>query len=120
MNDPANSVDGFVDRGVYEARTRCSDFTVHHGQSVVRDDDHSEITGIRIRRRNVILDWQGVDSEARQTLRAERSGAKRGFTMALNQLSDALVAEGSIKVMKCEKKMEEPFEKFKMAWEFVG
>ena len=36
--------------------------------------------------------------------------------MALNRLSDALVAEGSIEeVTKCEKKMEEASEKFKMA-----
>ena len=52
MNDPADSVDGFVDHGVYEARMRCSDLTVHHGESVVRDDDRSDITGARIRRRN--------------------------------------------------------------------
>ena len=50
MNDPADSVDGFVDHGVYEARTRCSDLTVHDGESVVRDDDRSDITGARIRR----------------------------------------------------------------------
>ena len=38
--------------------------------------------------------------------------------MALNRLSDALAAEGSIEeVTKCEKKMEEAFEKFKMACE---
>ena len=38
--------------------------------------------------------------------------------MALNRLSDALVVEGSIEeVTKCEKKMEEAFEKFKMACE---
>ena len=106
MNDPADSVDGFVDRGVYEARTRCSDLTVPHGESVVRDDERSEITEVRTRRRNVTLDWQGIDSETRQTLRTTRGGAKRGLTMALNRLSDALVTEGSIEeVTKCEKKL---------------
>ena len=116
MNDPADSVDGSVDRGVYEAPTRYPDLTVHRGEFAVRDDDRSEITEVRIRRRNVTLDWQGVDSETRQTLRTARSGAKRGFTMALTRLSDALVAEGSIEeVTKCERKMEEAFEKFKMA-----
>ena len=70
---------------MYEARTRYSDLTVHHRESVVRDDVVSEITGVRIRRRNV---------------------------------SDALVVKGSIEeVTKCEKKMEEAFEKFKMAWD---
>ena len=44
MNDPADSTDGFVDRGVYEARTRYSNLTVHHGESVVCDYDRSEIT----------------------------------------------------------------------------
>ena len=116
MNDPADSVDGFVDRGVYEAPTRHPDLAVHHGEFPVRDDDRSEITGVRIRRRNVTLDWQGIDSETKQTLRTARSGAKRRFTMALTRLSDALVAEGSIEeVTKCERKMEEAFEKFKMA-----
>ena len=36
--------------------------------------------------------------------------------MALNRLSDALVADGSTEeVAKCEKKMAKAFEKFKMA-----
>ena len=105
MNDPADSTDGFVDRGVYEARTRYSDLTIHHG------DDRSETTGVRIRRRN--LCYPGL---ARQTLRTARSGAQREFTMALNRLSDASLMEGSIEVVtKCEKKMEEAFEKFRMA-----
>ena len=49
---------------------------------------------------------QGIDSETRQTLRTAKSGAKRGFTMALNRLFDALVVEGSIEeITKSEKKM---------------
>lgn len=116
MDDPADNANGFVDHGVYEARTSYPNLSVHHGEFAVRDEDRSEITGVRIRRRNVTLDWQGIDSETRQTLRTARSGAKHGFTMALNRLSDALIAEGSMEeVTKRDRKMEEAFERFKKA-----
>ena len=76
--------------------------TVHHGESVIRDDDRSEITEVGIRRRIVTLDWQGIDSETRRTLWTTRSGAKRAFTMTLSRLPDAFVAEGQIEeVTKC-------------------
>ena len=50
----------------------------------------------QLKRRNVTVDWEGVEAEKRRTLKQARGNAKRGLTVALKQISDALLAEASI------------------------
>ena len=47
----------------------------------------------RLRRRNVTMDWEGVEAEKRRTLKQARGNAKQALTVALRQISDALLAE---------------------------
>ena len=59
------------------------------------DETHVLEGETRLRRRNVTVDWEGVKAEKRRTLKQARSNAKRALTVALRQISDALLAEGS-------------------------
>ncbi len=120
MEDPADVVDEFVYHGGNEVRVspgiRYPDLTPRNEEPDRDDEENIRVNGVRMRRRNTTLDWQAIDYETRRNLRTARSGAKRGFTTALNRLSNALVAEGSAEeVTKLERKLEENFEKFKLA-----
>ena len=83
---------------------------------VTNADEIDELEGgTRLRRRNVTVDWEVVEVEKRRTLKRARGNAKRGLTLALKQISDALLAEGSFDAVASESKLVQVFEKFTQA-----
>eukprot|EP00794_Sanderia_malayensis_P011497 gene11497-12692_t len=74
--------------------------------------------GERTRRRNVTLDWGGIDSEKLRRLKQARASAKRELTKAVNRVSDALIVnEDTVEIRAVEEKLDEAFCSFGDAWE---
>ena len=68
----------------------------------------------RSRRRNVTLDWQGIDFEKRRCLKQTRGSCKRVLTMAMSKADKSLLFGNSVEeVTAMQGSLDEAFEKFK-------
>ena len=76
-----------------------------------RDESHSK-------RRNVLLDWQGIHSERNKCLKQKRASAKRCLTIAIDQASEALLVGNSLDEVTLKQiNLDEKFHSFKTACE---
>ena len=78
-------------------------------------------SGERIRRRNLTLDWEGIDLERLRRLKQVRANAKRELTNAIKRVSNALTVgeEGkeAVEIQLVEEGLDAAFHNFTEAWE---
>eukprot|EP00112_Aurelia_sp_Birch-Aquarium-sp1_P012096 Seg2541.3 transcript_id=Seg2541.3/GoldUCD/mRNA.D3Y31 product="hypothetical protein" protein_id=Seg2541.3/GoldUCD/D3Y31 len=81
-------------------------------------DDEQLISGERMRRRNLILDWEDVDLERLRRLKQLRANAKRELRKAIKRVSEALtVGDDAVEIQAIEERLDEAFHNFTKAWE---
>ena len=81
-------------------------------------DEEQLLSGERMRRRNLTLDWEGVDAESLRRLKQLRANAKRELTKAVKQVSQALTVGGDAgEIQAIEERLDESFHNFTEAWE---
>ena len=67
----------------------------------------------RIRRRNVTLDWDGIDAERRRNMKQARGNAKRSLTIVMNKIGESLLVGNSVKEVNSLKgSLDQAFENF--------
>ena len=72
----------------------------------------------RSKRRNVLLDWQGIDFERNKCLKQKRASAKRCLTIAIDQASESLLVGKSLDDMALKQaNLDEKIQAFKTACE---
>ena len=72
----------------------------------------------RSKRRNVLMDWQGIDFERNKCLKQKRASAKRCLTIAFDQAYESLLVGKSLDDMALKQtNLDEKFQAFKTACE---
>ena len=80
--------------------------------------DGDLISGEPLRRRNLTLDWEGIDLGRLRRLKQVRAIAKRELTNAIKRVSNALtVGEDTVEIQAIEERLDAAFHKFTEAWE---
>ena len=83
---------------------------------VVMDEELNFGEGMR--RRNLTLDWEGIDLERLRSLKQVRANAKRELTNVIKRISNALtVDEEAVEIQLIEERLDAAFHNFTEAWE---
>ena len=68
---------------------------------------------VRSRRRNVALDWDGIDEERKRSLKQTRGNAKRALTIAMNKAGESLLVGNSVEEVRLiQVSLDQVFENF--------